>query len=255
MQGRLTRGRAMQVRALLLAGGLGTRLRPLTDHVPKCLVPVGGRPMLDWWVAALDRAGIAEALLNTHHHAGQVRDWIAGVNARGKDRGGVQITEAWEPELLGSAGTVHANRAWADGAEAVVVIYADNLSDIDLGALLAFHAGHGEPATMALFRTEYPETCGIAELDGEGRIVAFVEKPARPVSNLANAGIYVLDADLWREIADMDAFDFGFDVIPRLVGRMRGYLHAGYHRDIGTPAALAAANRDAPGLWAGLWAR
>lgn len=240
----------MRVRAVLLAGGLGTRLRPLTDHVPKCLVPVGGRPMLEWWVDALDRAGIAEALLNTHHHAGQVRDWIAGVNARGSTRGGVQITEAHEPELLGSAGTVHANRAWADGADAVVVIYADNLSDVDLAALVAFHAGHGDPATMMLFRTEFPEKCGIAELDAEARITAFVEKPAQPVSNLANAGIYVLDADLWREIADMDAFDFGFDVIPRLVGRMRGFLHAGYHRDIGTPAALEAANADAPRLLA-----
>jgi mannose-1-phosphate guanylyltransferase len=240
----------MRVRAVLLAGGLGTRLRPLTDHVPKCLVPVGGRPMLEWWVDALDRAGISAALLNTHHHAGLVRDWIARVNARGRTRGGVQITEAHEPELLGSAGTVHANRAWADGADAVVVIYADNLSDVDLAALVAFHAGHGDPATMMLFHTEYPEKCGIAELDAEARITTFTEKPAQPVSNLANAGIYVLDADLWREIADMDVFDFGFDVIPRLVGRMRGFLHAGYHRDIGTPAALAAANADAPGLMA-----
>lgn len=236
----------MRVRAVLLAGGLGTRLRPLTDHVPKCLVPVGGRPMLDWWVDALDRAGIGEVLLNTHHHAGQVRDWIGRVNARG----GAQVTEAFEPVLLGSAGTVHANRAFADGADVVLVIYADNLSDIDLAALAAFHAAHGDPATMALFRTEFPQKCGIADLDAEGRITAFVEKPAQPVSNLANAGLYVLDADLWREIADMDVFDFGFDVIPRLVGRMHGFLHPGYHRDIGTPAALEAANADAPGLMA-----
>jgi mannose-1-phosphate guanylyltransferase len=202
--------------------------------------------MLDWWVAALDRAGIGEVLLNTHHHAGQVRDWIDGVNARG----GVHITEASEPDLLGSAGTVHANRSWADGVDAVVVIYADNLSDIDLAALVAFHAGHGDPATMVLFHTEFPQKCGIAELDAAGRITAFVEKPALPVSALANAGIYVLDAGLWREIADMDAFDFGFDVIPRLVGRMHGWLHPGYHRDIGTPAALAAANADAARLLA-----
>lgn len=236
----------MRTRVLLLAGGLGTRLRPLTDRVPKCLVPVAGRPILDYWVDALDRAGIAEALLNTHHHADQVRDWIARVNARG----GVQLAEAHEPVLLGSAGTVHANRSWADGAEAVVVIYADNLSDIDLAALLAFHRGHEDPMTMALFHTGYPEKCGIAELGEGGRITAFVEKPQKPVSDLANAGLYVLDAAAWREIADMDAPDFGFDVIPRFVGRMRGYLHPGYHRDIGTPAALEAASADAPGLFA-----
>lgn len=235
----------MVTRALLLAGGLGTRLRPLTDTVPKCLVPVAGRPILTYWIDALGAAGIAEALLNTHHHAGQVRDYIRQVNARGA----LTLTEAFEPVLLGSAGTVHANRGWADGAEAIVVIYADNLSDIDLGALVDFHRAHGDPMTMALFHAEHPETCGIAELDPEGRVTGFVEKPANPVSDLANAGIYVLDAAAWREIADMDAFDFGFDVIPRFVGRMRGYLHPGYHRDIGTPAALAAAAADAPGLF------
>lgn len=238
-------GGRMTTRALLLAGGLGTRLRPLTDRVPKCLVPVAGRPILDYWIDALDAAGIGEALLNTHHHAGQVRDYIAVVNARG----GVQLSEAWEPELLGSAGTVHANRGWADDADEILVIYADNLSDIDLGALVAFHRAHGDPMTMALFHTEYPEKCGIAELDGQGRIASFVEKPAKPVSDLANAGLYVLDAEAWREIADMDAFDFGFDVIPRFVGRMRGYRHPGYHRDIGTPEALAQADADAPALF------
>ena len=119
----------MTTRALLLAGGLGTRLRPLTETTPKCLIEVAGKRMLEYWVDALNAAGVSEALLNTHHHATQVRDYIAEVNARG----GVQLVEAFEPELLGSAGTVHANRTWAQGE--VVVIYADNLSDIDLGAL------------------------------------------------------------------------------------------------------------------------
>ena len=234
----------MTTRALLLAGGLGTRLRPLTDTVPKCLVPVGGRPILAWWLDALEAAGVGEALVNTHHLAVPVRAFIAAENARRT----VQLSEAFEPGLLGSAGTVHANRGWADGADEMLVIYADNLSDIDLAALLAFHRSHPDPMTMALFHAEYPEKCGIAELDGAGRVTGFVEKPEKPVSDLANAGLYVLDTAAWREIADMDAFDFGFDVLPRFVGRMRGYEHPGYHRDIGTPEALARANADAPGL-------
>jgi len=233
----------MSARALLLAGGLGTRLRPLTETTPKCLIPVGGRPILDYWIDALDAAGIGEALLNTHHHAEQVRDYIAGVNARG----GVQLVEAYEPELLGSAGTVAANRDWAE--DVTVAIYADNLSDIDLAALVAFHRTHSDPMTMALFRTPYPEKCGIATLARDGRITDFIEKPANPASNLANAGIYVLDADAWREIADMDAFDFGFDVIPAFVGRMRGFAHTGYHRDIGTYESLAQAESDIAGLF------
>ena len=234
----------MNMRALLLAGGLGTRLRPLTDTVPKCLVPVGGRPILDHWIAALERADVRNVLLNTHHHAGLVRDHIRSVN----ERGTMDIREFHEPELLGSAGTVHANRNWADGSEGVLVIYADNFSNIDLGAFLEFHRNHEDPMSMALFRTEHPTKCGIAEVNGNGVITSFVEKPDNPTSNLANAGLYVLSADAWREIADMDVFDFGFDVIPAFVGRMRGFVHDGYHRDIGTPEALATANRDAIGL-------
>jgi len=232
-------------KALLLAGGLGTRLRPLTETTPKCLIPVAGKPMLDYWIDALAEAGVTQALLNTHHLRDPVRVWLAATNARGD----ITVEETYEPELLGSAGTVTANRDWADETQAVLVIYADNLSTIDLGAFLAFHENHDDPMSMALFHAPDPRACGIATLDEDGRIVDFVEKPAAPVSDLANAGLYVLDADAWREVADMKAFDFGFDVLPRFVGRMRGYVHDGYHRDIGTPEALALAEADAPDLF------
>jgi mannose-1-phosphate guanylyltransferase len=234
-----------EVKALLLAGGLGTRLRPLTETVPKCLIPVAGKPMLDYWLDALEGAGIREALLNTHHLRDQVRVWLDTANSTRN----LQISEAWEPRLLGSAGTVTANRDWAGDAEAIVVIYADNLSTIDLGAFLAFHRSHPDPMSMALFHAPNPRACGIATLDSEARITAFVEKPEFPDSDLANAGLYVLEAQAWREVADMGAFDFGFDVLPRFVGRMRGHVHDGYHRDIGTPEALALAEADAPALF------
>lgn len=235
------------VKAVLLAGGLGTRLRPLTDEVPKCLVPVKGKPILDYWLDALEAAGISQALLNTHHLRDTVKTWLDTAN---KSRN-LTLAEAYEPELLGSAGTVTANRAFADNAEAVVVIYADNLSDIDLTAFLDFHCAHGDPMTMALFHTPYPEKCGIASLDAEARVTAFVEKPDQPESDLANAGLYVLSPEAWREIADMAAFDFGFDVIPKYVGRMRGYIHPGYHRDIGTHESLAQAEIDVQSLFRG----
>lgn len=235
----------MTTKALLLAGGLGTRLRPITETVPKCLVPVAGKPMLDYWYDALERAGISEVLLNTHHHADQVRNHIAQTNANRA----ITVTEVYEPELHGSAGTVHANRDWADDAEEIVIIYADNLSDIDLAALVAFHRAHDDPFTMVLFHTAYPKQCGIATLYGD-RIVDFIEKPEDPASDLANAGIYVVDAATWREIADRNVFDFGFDVLPHYIGQMRGYSHEGYHRDIGNHEALDAANADAKRLFA-----
>lgn len=235
----------MSVKALLLAGGLGTRLRPLTDTVPKCLIDVGGRPILDYWLNALMAANIREVLVNTHHLPEAVRAYIDTRNSVHD----IQLIEAFEPELLGSAGTVHANLKWADAADEIVVIYADNLSNIDLSALLAFHHQHDDPMTMVLFRTPYPEKCGIAVLDAHNHVTEFVEKPDQPQSDLANAGIYVLDPDAWREIADMNVFDFGFDVLPAFVGRMRGFVHQGYHRDIGTPESLAQARADIRGIF------
>lgn len=232
-------------KALLLAGGLGTRLRPAAPGIPKCLVPIRGRALLDYWLDALAAAGIREVLINTHYLADQVRAHIA---AAGPARG-LRIEEAHEPGLLGSAGTVAANRGFADGADEVVIVYADNLSTLDLAELLAVHRGHGAGFTMALFRAGEPRACGIATLAPDGRVTAFAEKPERPQSELANAGLYVVSGATWREIADMGATDFGFDVLPRFVGRMHGVLLEGYHRDIGTPEALAAARADAPRLF------
>jgi len=228
-------------KALLLAGGLGTRLRPLTDAMPKCLVDIGGRPLLDYWFIALRKAGISDAMINTHHLPVQVREFLALKNLEG-----FRAIETFEPQLLGSAGTIAAHPEWADGADDVVIVYADNLSDLDVAGLLDVHRRHGDPMTMLLFHAPNPKACGIAELDAAGRVVDFVEKPVEPKSDLANAGVYVVTAAAWREIAGMRAFDLGFDVLPRFVGRMRGHVHDGYHRDIGTIEALDAARREAP---------
>lgn len=231
-----------KVKAVLLAGGLGTRLRPLTLTTPKCLMPIAGKPMLDYWYDALEAAGISDVLLNTHHLVDQVRNHIALTNTTRT----LTVTESYEPELLGSAGTVHANRDWADGADAILIIYADNLSTLDIPAFVAFHADHAQPMTMALFHTPHPTQCGIATMDGTGLITDFVEKPEEPASNLANAGVYMIDADAWRTIADMNVFDFGFDVLRHYIGKMQGFSFDGYHRDIGNPDALAQAQIDAP---------
>lgn len=235
---------AGEAKAIILAGGLGTRLRPLTDTVPKCLVPIAGRPLLDYWVDRLVEAGVREARVNNHAHADQVRDYVGRVSAGGR----LALAESFEPVLLGSAGTIAANPDLADGADAVIVIYADNFSDVDLGAMLAFHRSHGDPFSILLFRAPNPAACGIAELDGDGRVVSFVEKPEEPKGDLANGGVYVVDADAYREIAAMHAFDLGFEVLPRFVGRMRGWPWEGYHLDVGTFEALEKARRDAPRL-------
>ncbi len=235
---------ATRTKALLLAGGLGTRLRPLTLTVPKCLVEIDGRPLLDYWFDALRLAGVRDVLVNNHHLPEAVREFLAQ-----KSLQGFHAQEAYEPKLLGSAGTLAHNRAWADDADDVLVIYADNLSDLNLQDFLAAHRRHGNPMTMLLFHAPNPKACGIATLDDAGRVVEFVEKPAEPTSDLANAGVYALTADAWREMADLKAFDLGFDVLPKFVGRMHGHVHHGYHRDIGNLEALDAARRAAPEIF------
>jgi mannose-1-phosphate guanylyltransferase len=234
----------VRAKALLLAAGLGTRLRPLTDTAPKCLVDIAGRPLLDYWFDALKDAGIRDVLVNTHHLPDPVRRFIAE-----KNRQGFRAVETFEAKLLGSAGTIAAKASWADDADDVVIVYSDNLSDVNVAQLLATHHRHGDPFTMMLFHAPNPRACGISELDTGGRVIAFEEKPAAPKSDLANAGVYVVTAEAWREIAGMNAFDMGFDVLPRFIGRMRGHVHEGYHRDIGDLASLDAARKAAPGVF------
>jgi len=228
-----------RVNALILAGGLGTRLRPLTDTTPKCLVPVDGQPLLEYWMQALAGLGsVGEVVVNTHHLPELVRSYLAGVS----ERHPFSARESFEPTLLGSAGTVTANRALADGVDACLLIYADNLSNVPLVEALAFHRAHSAEMTMVLFHTEHPKACGIAELGASDVIESFIEKPAEPRGNLANAGIYVVSAATYRAIADLGAFDFGFDVLPKYVGKMVGFVHQGVHLDVGTPEALTKAH-------------
>lgn len=233
-------------RAVILAAGKGTRLLPLTRATPKCLVPLAGRPLLDFWCDALASAGIRDVLINSHSLPEQVRQYIHALN----QRGGMRWVESFEPDLLGSAGTLAANPTYAEGTQETVIIYADNLSSVDLSQMLTYHRSHGDPMTMLLFHASDPRACGIVELDAEDRVIGYVEKPSDPRSGLANAGVYILDAPSYKEVADMNAFDFGFDVLPKFVGRMRGYVMEGLHLDIGTPDNYALAQSAAERLLA-----
>lgn len=232
------------MKAFLLAAGYGTRLRPITDTIPKCMVPIHGQPLLGWWFDLFQRHGVTQALVNTHYLPGPVREYIRGYNARGT---GLTVYEAYEPALLGSGGTIRANRAFVEGEESFLICYADNLTDADLTAFQNFHRARGGFFTMALFRSNVPEQCGIAELDDEGRIVTFEEKPKRPRSNLANAGMYMADERVFPYLdAEKTPLDFGRDVLPRLVGQMSGWYADGYLIDVGTLGNYKKANGEWP---------
>lgn len=226
------------MKAFLLSAGVGARLRPLTDTTPKCMVPIRGRPMLDIWLDRFAEAGIDEVVVNLHH----LHEVVARHLAR---RGGPpSVRTVYEPTLLGSAGTLAANRVWVEGEEMVLVCNADNLTDFDLRLLIDAHRTTRAMATLALFRAEHPTQCGIVEVDGCGRMIAFSEKPAKPTSDLANAGMYAFHPCVLDTIVGKPPQDIGYDLLPRLVGTARTVTVEGYFRDVGTPEAYRLAQDE-----------
>ena len=239
------------MKAYLLAAGRGTRLRPHTDRRPKCLMPIHGKPLLQIWLELLERSGISAVLVNTHHLAGQVEAFLAAWRRKSC----LDVRTVYEPRLLGSAGTIWTQRGFIDGRQPFVIAYADTLSDIDLGRMLTVHRGYrrrGALMTMGLMPAPDPKACGIAVLDSHNRIIQFIEKPEHPVSRLANGGIYIASPEIFgyfngfEKLTNQRAVDLGYDLLPRLVGRMYGYPIREYVRDIGTPAAYQQALAEWP---------
>ena len=226
------------MKAFLLAAGVGSRLRPVTDTIPKCMVAIGGRPLLDIWLDAFDAAGVDEVLVNVHYLPDAVRHHVA---ARTK---APTVRAAFEPELLGSAGTLAANRHWVDGEEMFLACYADNLTDFDLRSLIQAHQKHAPIATWTVFHSERPSAGGVVELDSSGTVVGFVEKPDNPVSDLVNAGMYAFHPRVLDEIGGPPPRDIGYHLLPRLVGRAKAIPVEGYFRDVGTVDAYRRAQQD-----------
>jgi mannose-1-phosphate guanylyltransferase len=228
------------VKAFLLAAGLGSRLRPITDTTPKCMLAIGGRPLLDIWLDAFDRAGVDEVLVNLHHLPDVVRNHLEARAGSGHPPG---VRTVFEPELLGSAGTLAANRAWVGGEQMFLACYADNLTDFDLRSLAETHRTHGAIATLTVFHSERPSAGGVVELDAADTVVGFTEKPSRPVSDLVNAGMYAFHPRVLDEIGGPPC-DIGYDLLPRLVGRAQAIPVEGYFRDVGTVDAYQQAQQE-----------
>jgi len=231
------------MRALLLAAGIGSRLRPLTDTTPKCLVPIHGRPLLDYWLDLVFEGGIERALVNTHWLSEHVEAHVAASPWRSR------IDLVHEDELRGTGGTVLANRAWFDD-RAFVVAHADNLTDFDVPGLLKAHSKRpaGHVMTMLGFRTDDPSSCGILELSRRGTVMAFHEKVENPPGNLANGAVYVFEPEVIADIAKLgkEVVDLSTEVIPNYLGRILCVETHGYHRDIGSPASLLRAHIEFP---------
>jgi mannose-1-phosphate guanylyltransferase len=226
------------MKAFLLSAGLGTRLRPLTDVTPKCLLPIAGTPLLGHWLMLLQKACIDSVLINTHHLHEQVGQFAQGWS------GTPRVTLAYEPELLGSAGTIAHNRDFLGEDDTFFILYADNLTNIDLRRLLLEHRQRRSTLTVAAYRTNNPTQKGIFAVEEGGRVVSFEEKPKNPKSNLANSGIAVADRRILNLLHDKLPSDLGYDVMPQLVGQMYAIETDRYIRDIGSHQDYMEANEE-----------
>ena len=221
------------MKAFLLSAGLGTRLKPLTDEIPKCLLTFSGKPLLQIWMELMGRHGVSEVLVNTHWHAKKVERFVKETE---KSINSEDMTsDPWpevrlfhEAELLGSAGTLSANKEWVSDGKPFLILYGDNLTNVELSQMLAFHERHNKPFTLGVFKSERPKECGIAEVDAEGVVTGFIEKPDFPKSDLAAAGMYVADNRIFefypRNAKTIMPLDLGFHVLPNLMGKMKAYV-------------------------------
>jgi NDP-sugar pyrophosphorylase family protein/phosphoheptose isomerase len=234
------------MKALILAAGAGTRLRPLTDELPKPMLPVAGVPLLEHTVQALRRQGITELAVNLHH----LPDAVTRHFGDGR-RFGVRITYSPERTLLGTAGAARRLRSFLD--ETFLVIYGDVLTDLSFTDLAAFHRERGAVLTLAVHRVADPTAAGLVGVDATGRVTRFVEKPApeEVFTDLVNAGVLVVEPSVLDGVPAGCPCDFGRDVLPRLLAagaRVHARrLGAGdYLIDIGSPASYLRAQTEWP---------
>ena len=225
---------------MLLAAGLGTRLRPITNSIPKCLVPINGKPLLGYWLDTLNNAGITQVLVNLHYLENCVKAFIKSL----PEQEGVQTV--YEPVLLGTAGTIRKNSAFTGSSGPIMVIHADNLCLSNLRVFVNAHRDRpiGTAITMMTFLTDNPKDCGVVELDDRNVVTSFQEKIENPSGNLANGAVYVFEQSVidWISSQNREYLDISKDVLPQFIGKIFTWPADGLHIDIGSPASLKKAN-------------
>ena len=226
------------LRALLLSAGFGSRLKPITDKKPKCLVEIDNKPILDHWLLKLEEIGCEKALINTHYLSEQVDEFLLNRNNTSMD-----IKTTYEEKLLGTAGTLIKNFSFFKNSK-IIMMHVDNMTNFDIQKIIDFHNQRQKDnclLTMLTFRTDSPSNCGIVVVDEDMILKEFHEKINEPPTNIANGAIYVFEYDFLEIlINDMPyAKDFSKEVIPYYLGRIRTYFTKHLFIDIGTQESLA----------------
>jgi NDP-sugar pyrophosphorylase family protein len=227
---------------MVLAAGLGTRMRPLTSMIPKPLLPIANRPILEYTFALLAEAGVREAIVNTHHLADAFEQGL-----RGLDSSGIALHLSRERRILGTAGGLKRAESFLGGGT-FLLLNGDFLVDIDLSRVLEFHREMGAAATMVLLPDE---ASGVLGVDPDGVIRRFIAPRAadEPRERLpcGFTGIHVLEPGMFRLIPANKPWEINRQAYPELIargGRVCGFVHRGYWREAGSPAGYLAANRE-----------
>ncbi|MBI2844375.1 MAG: NDP-sugar synthase [Armatimonadetes bacterium] len=219
------------MKAMILAAGVGSRLDPLTRHIPKPMVPIVNRPVMEHIVELLARHGIKNIMVNLHYLGDQIEEYFGNGS-----KWGAKIHYCKEDRLWGDAGSVKRCEDFFD--DTFIVVGGDDLADIDITRIVRLHKEKKAIATIALSLVDDPSEYGIALLNDRGRITRFLEKPRGEVifSNAANTGVYVFDPRVLELIPRGVPYGFGNNVFPMLLEqrtRFYGYLTSSYWRDVG----------------------
>lgn len=234
------------MKAMILAAGEGTRLRPLTNTTPKPMLPLANRPLLEHIIIHLRNCGVTDFAVNLYHLPTAVIDYFSNGS-----KWNVTIRYSVEEQLLGSAGGLKKLQTFFD--DTFIVYYGDVFTQANLRPMIEFHRNSGAIATMALYPVPDPWNRGIVQLNENSIITNFAEKPPRDqvFSNLANAGIYILEPDVFNWIPSNVVYDFGHDVFPNMLAQginMAGYVIEAPLIDIGLPEKYKEADQLASTL-------
>jgi mannose-1-phosphate guanylyltransferase len=230
-----------ETKALLLAAGLGTRLKPLTDIWPKCLMPICNRPLLEYWLNILQKSGVNNVLINTHYLSKYVDSFLEQSQFIG------WVSSVYEGNLLGTAGTIRKNSVFCKDST-ILIAHADNWTCCNFSDFLHYHHNQRPKdtvMTMMTFTCLDPKSCGIVELDSNGIVVDFHEKVENPPGKLANAAVYLIESEVVEWIKNNPKVsDFSTEVVPQFLGKISTWENKEIHRDIGTIDSLRKAQND-----------
>jgi len=221
------------LKVLVLAAGYGTRLGNLTKNRPKCLMPIGGIPILGIWIKKLEKLNCKEIIINTHYLSEQVVQYVNNFKTK------IKINIVFEEKLLGTAGTLLKNSNYFLNSECLM-IHADNYTNLDFNKFFLSHRQREKRCIMSMvtFKSNNPKSCGIVETNEEGIMINFEEKPSNPKTNIANGAIYMFDNNLISFIKKKNKNniikDFSNDVIPLLKNKINTWHTKDYIIDIGT---------------------